>query len=311
MIQDPQISAQQKSLYTPPTPPKRNRTLWILIAVTSVLILAVITLIAFRFMGATPSSNTGTNTQPAGTSTGGNASPSNGTTPSTNPSGSSVTPQQAVAVVSQYYTHINAKDYQDAYNLWGSSYQHSTAYAAFSQGFATTQKANVQIGNAVALSNGTAKVPVTVTAAVSDIASTTVSTYQGYYVVEQEQGSAKLLSADLRLTSSNNTRVNQAIATLNLYYAHINAKDYQDAYNLWGTAYHNSTSYQQFVAGFANTQSVSITFPQSATVLNEGSVKVPVTIRSVNTGNVTHTYQGYYIIGTEGNTWQLFSASIQ
>ncbi len=314
MIQDPQIPAQQRSFYTPSTPPKRNRNIWILIAVTSVLIIAVITFIAFQFTGAFPSSHSRTNTQPAGTSTGGNTSPSNATTPATNPSGSSVTPQQAVATVNTYYTHINAQDYQDAYNLWGSSYQHSTSYAVFSQGFATTQKTSVQIGNAVTLSNGTVKVPATVTATVSDTASTTVNTYQGYYIVGQEQGSQKLLSANLQLTTSSNARVDQAVATLNLYYTHINAKDYQDAYNLWGTAYHNSTSYQQFVAGFANTQSVSITFPQAAIVLNEGSVKVPVTIRSVDktqSGNVIHTYQGNYIIGTEGNTWQLFSASIQ
>ena len=311
MIQDPQLPAQQRNVYTPPTPPKRNRNMWILIGITSVLIITVITLIALQFSRAVPSSNTGTNTQPAGTSTSGNTSPSNGTTPSTNPSASSVTPQQAVAVVSQYYTHINAQDYHGAYNLWGSSYQHSTSYAAFAQGFATTEKDAVQIGNAVALSNGTVNVPVTVTATVSDTASTTTKTYQGYYIVGQEQGSARLLSANLHLTGSRNTRVSQAVATLNLYYAHINAKDYQDAYNLWGTAYHNSTSYSQFVAGFANTQSVSVTVLPGATVLNEGSVKVPVTIRSVNTGNVTRTYQGYYIIGTEGNTWQLFSASIQ
>ncbi len=310
MIQDPQIPAQ-RSFYSPPTPPKRNRTLWILIAITSVLIIVLVTFIVFQFLGASPSSHTGTgtNTQPTGTSTGGNTA--NATTPTANPSGSSITPQQAIATLNLYYAHINAQDYQSAYNLWGSSYQRSTSYAAFSQGFATTQKDDVQIGNAVALSNGTLNVPVTVTATVSDTASTTVKTYQGYYIVGQEQGSAKLLSANLHLTGSSNTRTSQAVATLNLYYAHINVKDYQDAYNLWGTAYHNSTSYQQFVAGFANTQSVTITVLPGATVLNEGSVKVPVTIRSVNIGNVTHTYQGYYIIGTEGNTWQLFSASIQ
>jgi DNA-binding protein Fis len=317
MIQDPYNPAPN-FVSTPPTPPKGRRNLWIAITCVIVLIVAVGTLLVLELLGvfASPASNhAGTNTQPTATTAAGGSTPSSGgTTPTTNPSGGSVTPQQATAVLTQYYANINAQNYQSAYNLWGSNYRSSTSYATFAQGFANTQKDTLQVGNAIALSDGTVKVPVTITSVAADVASTTISTYQGYYIVGQEQGSTKLLSASLQLTNSTNDRVNQAIAVLTQYYAHINAKDYQDAYNLWGTAYHNSTTYQQFVAGFANTQSVSFTVQQGAMVLNEGSVKVPVTIRSLDktqSGVVTHTYQGYYIIGTEGSTWQLFSASIQ
>lgn len=295
MIQDPH-APDYNFVSTPPAPSKSHRNLWLVIGGVIVLVAVFGTLITFLLLGV-------------------KATPSNGgnTPPTPNPSGGSVTTAQAATVVTQYYAHINARDYQDAYNLWGSSYRSSTSYATFAQGFATTQNDSLQLGNAVALSNGTVKVPVTVTSTVEDVASTTVNTYQGYYIVGLEQGSAKLLSASLNLTNSNNPRVQQAIEVLTQYYGHINARDYQDAYNLWGTAYHSSTSYQQFVAGFANTQSVSFTIQPGATVLNEGSVQVPVTIRSVDktsSGTVTHTYQGSYIIGTEGNSWQLFSANI-
>ena len=322
MIRDP-YNTPPNFANTPPNPPRRNRTLWILVTCVIVLVIAIGTLITLLSLGvfSSSSSHSGTNTQPTATSaagttpTTGATTPTTGaTTPTANPSGGSVTPQQAVTAVTQYYTHINAKDYQDAYNLWGSSYQSSTSYAAFAQGFNATQQVAAQTGNATTLSDGTVKVPVTVTATDTDVASTTTNTYQGYYIVGQEQGNTKLLSANLQLTASSNTRVKQATALLNQYYSYINAKDYQDAYNLWGTAYHNSTSYQQFKAGFATTQSVSIAILPGSSVLNEGSVKVPLTIRSVDSTHsgpaAIHTYQGYYIIGTEGSTWQLFSASI-
>ncbi len=316
MIRDP-YNMPSNFANTPPNPPRRNRSLWILVTCVIVLVVAIGTLLTLLFLGvfSSPSSHNGTNTQPTATSATGTTPTTGATTPTANPSGGSVTPQQAVTAVSQYYTHINAKDYQDAYNLWGSNYQSSTSYATFAQGFNTTQQVAAQTGNAAPLSDGTVKVPVTVTATVADVASTTVNTYQGYYIVGLEQGNIKLLSANLQLTASSNTRVQQATALLNQYYAYINAKDYQSAYNLWGTAYHNSTSYQQFKAGFATTQSVTIAILPGSTVLNEGSVKVPLTIHSVNTTHsgpvAAHTYQGSYIIGTEGNTWQLFSASIQ
>jgi hypothetical protein len=234
--------------------------------------------------------------------------------PVANPGGVGISAQQAVATVKQYYTYINARDYQDAYSLWGRSYQNSTSLPTFAQGFANTQNDTIQLGNVVMLSDGTVKVPITVLASIPFGGSTTVNTYQGYYIVGQEDSRIKLLSANIQITGSSNDRAQHAVATVNQYYADISAKNYQAAYNLWGTAYHQSTSYQQFVAGFAHTKSVSITLLYGIEVLKEGSVEVPLTIHSVDTTNsgvVTHTYQGYYIVGTEGADWQLFSANIQ
>lgn len=295
MIQDPQAPVYNFT-NTPPTPPRMRRNPWIIISCVIVFVVAfgsLLTLVIFG-INANPSNSNGGNTP----------TPTNG---------GSVSTAQGTAVVTQYYVYINAKNYQSAYALWGKSYQSSTSYTTFAQGFATTQNDDLQIGNAVALSNGTVKVSVTVTATNTDATSTTVNTYQGYYIVGLEQGNARLMNANLQLTKSSNNRVQQATGVLTQYYAYINAKDYQDAYNLWGQAYHNTTTYQQFVAGFTNTQSVSFTVLPGVTVLKDGSVQVPVAIQAVDqtqSGTVTHSYQGSYIIGTEGNTWQLFSASI-
>lgn len=76
---------------------------------------------------------------------------------------------------------------------------------------------------------------------------------------------------------------------------------------------HGSSKSVEVALKLPHTQSVSITLLPGIKVLREGSVEVPLTIHSVdvtNSGTVTHTYQGYYIVGTEGNSWQLFSASI-
>jgi hypothetical protein len=59
---------------------------------------------------------------------------------------------------------------------------------------------------------------------------------------------------------------------------------------------------------------VAIAIPfGDVTVLNDGSVQVPLTITSLDKakgGTVKHTFLGYYIVGTEGTTWQLFSANV-
>jgi len=104
------------------------------------------------------------------------------------------------------------------------------------------------------------------------------------------------------------------MTTITQYYADINAKNYQAAYSLWVAAYQQSTSYQKFASGFATTQN-DVVQVNAATALLNGTVKVPLTIHSVNTsssgGTVQHTYQGYYTAGIEVDSWHLLSASIQ
>ena len=73
-----------------------------------------------------------------------------------------------MTTITQYYAYINAKNYQAAYNLWGTAYQQSTFYQPFASGFATTQNDIVHINMPMALADGTVKVPVYIIATVLD-----------------------------------------------------------------------------------------------------------------------------------------------
>ena len=313
----------------PPSNPRRNLWVWIIGIVAVVLIVGTIAVFALTRPSTNSSSHTSTqatatttsniptatSATPTSTSgsTGGSTGSSGGSTGS--PSGAtSITSSQAITTVSLYYADINAKNYQSAYTRWGSHYRSSISYQTFSQGFANTQKDSLQLGTATQLFDGTVKVPVTVVATVSSTGSLTVNTYQGYYIVGIEGGQLRLLNASLQLTNSNKNSVMRAVSLIEQYYADINNKDYSDAYSIWGSAYHKSTSSYQFAKGFDNTKSVSINInSEGVTILNDGAVRVPLTITSINTNGsstVTHTYQGYYIVGMENEVWHLLSANI-
>jgi flagellar basal body-associated protein FliL len=104
-----------------------------------------------------------------------------------------------------------------------------------------------------------------------------------------------------------------ASAVLVQYYQDVNAQDYQDAWNLWGSAYHNSTTYSQYAAGYANTVHDTLTI-NSTTTNADGTVTADVSLtadESTNSGPVTSTYQGTYTIGIENGSWKLLKASLQ
>jgi hypothetical protein len=329
MINDPNSPTQGilNSGFLPPSPgnPRRNWWAWIIGLVAVVLIVGTIVIFAFTRTGknsqsqantqvtATTASNTPTATSATPAPTSGSTGSSGGSTGSSS-GGAVIAPSQAITTVNLYYADINSKNYQSAYTRWGSRYRSSISYQTFLQGFANTLRDSLQLGVATQLSDGTVKVPVTVVATVSSTGSLTVNTYQGYYIVGIEGDQSQLLNASLQLTNSNKNSVKRAVSLLEQYYADINNKDYSDAYSIWGSAYHKSTSSYQFAIGFANTRSVSISISsEGATILSDGMVRVPLTITSVNTsgtGTVSHTYQGYYIVGMENEVWHLLSANI-
>jgi hypothetical protein len=107
--------------------------------------------------------------------------------------------------------------------------------------------------------------------------------------------------------------VQQAQAALVQYYNDVNAQDYQDAWNLWGTTYQNSTSYSSFAAGYSNTVHDALTI-SSASQDADGTVTIYVTItatESTNSGNVTSIYQGTYTVGLENGSWKLQVGNLQ
>jgi serine/threonine protein kinase len=110
---------------------------------------------------------------------------------------------QAQQVVQNYYDALNRQDYQSAYQFWGTDYQQNTPYSQFAAGFANTQHDNLQLGTTTQLSDGVYRVDVTVTAQEkASNGATTTSTYTGSYIVEQQNGTLVLETADLQKTSS-------------------------------------------------------------------------------------------------------------
>jgi hypothetical protein len=113
--------------------------------------------------------------------------------PSTPTGQSSPTPeQQAQSVVDRYYTAINSKDYQTAYNLW---LNYPQSYQKFANGFSDTSHDDYTFGNIVQQSQGKVQVNITITATSTSYQQ---MSYQGYYIVEQQQdGSWKMISAKI------------------------------------------------------------------------------------------------------------------
>lgn len=110
--------------------------------------------------------------------------------------------QQAQTLIEQYYTDINNRDYQHAYNLWKNDPQRQS-YTSFSQGFAHTRHDQLTIDNVTTVSDGTVKVTVTLNATedASSGTGTRTSVYKGYYIVGPQNGVLKILSGQLNRVS--------------------------------------------------------------------------------------------------------------
>ena len=168
--------------------PKRTLQPWLMLIVLF-LVLAIITGGIFVIKG------TFATQQPPATPT-----PIAHSTPTSTPTATATpTPsQQAALVVQNYYDDINSRNYQAAYSLLGSQFQSSHPYAQFSSGYANTVHDNLTSGAVTALSDGTFNVPAIVVATEDNVPGpgTHQSTYQGYYIVGQENGTLKILSAN-------------------------------------------------------------------------------------------------------------------
>jgi len=113
-------------------------------------------------------------------------------TATTTPPSTTTAEQQSQSVIEQYYTAINRKDYQTAYNLWANN---SQSYDDFVQGFAHTKRDDVVFDRLARQPDGTVQVFITLTAT-SDTGAT--SLYRGYYLVGQQADSTwKIITAQI------------------------------------------------------------------------------------------------------------------
>ena len=100
----------------------------------------------------------------------------------------------ARALMQEYYRDINAQNYQAAYNLWGSNFQSKNSYNSFVAGYANTVHDDLTINSTTPLSDGTISMAITLKATENTASGTVYSTYQGTYIIGQENGTWKFLS---------------------------------------------------------------------------------------------------------------------
>jgi hypothetical protein len=167
----PGFLPQSSMDYQPAQPAKRRRNGVAVVLLTTLLVLLVIlgtaTVIMLRqssFFG------------------------NNGTPPPLTPS------QQAQALLQRYYNDINNRNYQNAYSLWGTDPQHPLpTYQQFANGYANTKHDDITFGLIRPNADGTVQVDLTIVATETTTTGTTISTYQGSYIVGQQNGSWKIL----------------------------------------------------------------------------------------------------------------------
>jgi hypothetical protein len=100
--------------------------------------------------------------------------------------------QQAQAVVQQYYDDINSQHYGAAYNLWKKTSQTPTLQE-FRNGYRDTVHDDITLNNVAVQDDGTVRVSVTVVATERvRVGVTRRSTYTGYYIVGQQNGTWKI-----------------------------------------------------------------------------------------------------------------------
>ncbi len=235
------------------------------------------------------------------------------------PTQAPTTSQQAQAIIQHYYDDINQSNYQDAYQQWGSNYQSSTTYDQFFNGYATTRHDDVVFRAATLQNDGTVMVEMTIYVTQDSTSGTAIHAFQGSYIVGQENGKWKLLTANLQQTGATATTPpsqqdqGQAQGIVQHYYNAINQSDYHTAYQLWGADYQSSHSYAQFASGFTTTKRDDVTF-NNITQLAPSVFRVEVVIKTTEnakSGAATSTYKGSYVVGQENGAWKLLTANLQ
>jgi len=99
-----------------------------------------------------------------------------------------------------------------------------------------------------------------------------------------------------------------ASALVQEYFADINAKQYDAAYDLLSPQWQQTQTRQNFIDGFQNTVQDTLTI-LSATVQSDGTVKVNVTLQAENTDS-TKNYAGYYLVTKENGQLLLLRGNL-
>ena len=131
----------------------------------------------------------------------GNGIQATGPTPTPGGAQSTITPSpteaalngpNAQALINQFYTDINTKQLDAAYNLLSTTYQNTQSRDSFKSGYQTTVNDTWTLGDTQTLADGSIKVPITLTAIDNKNGTNVTTVYSGYYIVIKENGQLRI-----------------------------------------------------------------------------------------------------------------------
>lgn len=118
------------------------------------------------------------------------------------PTEAALTGPNAQALINQFYTYINSKNYDDAYNLLSTNYQNGQSRENFKAGYQTTVRDSWIFGGTQTLSDGSVQVNITLTAIDNKNGTNVTTVYSGYYIVIKENGQLRIDQGNLNPQSS-------------------------------------------------------------------------------------------------------------
>ncbi len=187
---------QRTPPYVPAGPGRTSGQRWPLVLAIVLVALALIVGGSLFLLLRQPGNGGQTAGQTATTAPGVTATATvNQVTPSPTPVVLNTTTAQTI--IEQYYTYINAKQYDKAYALFSPELQQKQSFQNFKDGFQNTLMDTLMVESAEALSDGTVQVDVTLQALENSNGTQVTTCYGGYYIVEKENGQLLIKSGNL------------------------------------------------------------------------------------------------------------------
>jgi len=227
--------------------------------------------------------------------------------------------QHAQGVVEQFYQHINARDYADAYKLLKTN-SAQDGYCSLVNGYMLTEHDGVTYNGVTTLPDGTFKVAVTIVATELFATGTVKTTYDGYEVVDPGMWQIKsggrldrIGRVPVPTPPPSPDPLQAAQAVVQQYHSDINARNYPHAFSLWGADFHSITDYCTFVEGFSRTRSDDVHIDDT-TLLSNGIVQVVATVNATEdtgSGTTMKVYHETYIVWQEHNgAWRILRGTL-